>query len=63
MIKTNEKLNDFLMKIEPIDDAKKLKLSKFKHPCYIQEDHDLVKKKISTLNFIKKNHVETNSIG
>jgi hypothetical protein len=46
MIRTDKNLEELLKKIEPISNLKKIKLSEFRHPCHIQEDHDLVKERI-----------------
>lgn len=53
MIKTDKKLNDLLMLVKPITGINKIKLSDFKHPCHIREDHNFIKSRILFLNLSK----------
>jgi len=53
MIKTDKKLKELIGLVKPITGVKKVKLSDFRHPCHIREDHVLVKNRILNLGLIK----------
>lgn len=53
MIKTNKNLILYLKKIKPISEIRKLKISQFRHPCYVKEDISKVNASIENLLKLK----------